>query len=57
MSHIKSEKYCVGRISKKKILILFLKTFLQPTLHIENLEFLEFEHSIECYSSVNKCPF
>ena len=39
---------------KKMILILFLKMFTQPMRRIENLEFFKFEHSMECYKSVNK---
>ena len=28
--------------------------FIQPIRHIENLEFLEIGHSLECYESINK---
>ena len=36
------------------ILILFLRMFIQPIRHIENIEFFEFVHSMECYESINK---
>ena len=43
-----------GRISKILILFLFLKSVTQSIWYGENLEFLEFESSMECYKPVNK---